>query len=214
MIIDKVLEDDLKWREAELSSLKRLVITSPKNSTTSQSLLRALWAMLYAHFEGFTKYCWDTLFDYIQSENIPRSQLDEKFSLISLEPDFKSLRGNLSSKNILDFYLGAMPTALSKPAHFPDGMRLTTESNLWPNIFERETLRIGISCAEVETHRQRLKTLVARRNDIAHGKSMTISTINEYGDYEHAAICLMHELALKILDTAEHKLYLRPEYRV
>lgn len=213
MAIGETLEIDLQWREAELSSLKRLAITSPDNSVASRSLLRALWALLYAHFEGFTKYCWDSLFDHIQAGNFPRSMLDEKFSIISLEPEFQQLRGNLSSKCILEFCLGEVPQALNRIAVFNEDMRLTTECNLWPNIFERESLKIGIVCDELELHRQRIKTLVARRNDIAHGKSMTISNVEEYVGYEHAAICLMHELALKTIDLAESKLFLRPEFR-
>lgn len=68
MSVDVVLERDLKWREAELASLKRLAITSSTETVAYQGLLRALWALLYAHYEGFTKFCWDTVLDHIQAE--------------------------------------------------------------------------------------------------------------------------------------------------
>jgi len=73
MTIDVVLEKDLQWREAELASLKRLAINATSNSVTHQSLLRALWALLYAHYEGFTKFAWDTLLDHIQGEKLTKA---------------------------------------------------------------------------------------------------------------------------------------------
>lgn len=214
MSIDIILERDLQWREAELASLKVLFVKAEEKSVARSSLLRAMWALLYAHFEGFTKYCWDTILDHIQAEQLPRSDLDEKFAVLAFEKDFGGLRGNLASQAIWDFFHSEMPAALTKNADFPEELRLKTESNLWPNVFERETMKLGITCPELNKHRQRIKTLVARRNDIAHGKSMTIATINEYNEYENAAICLMHELALKTMEVAESELYKKPTLRI
>lgn len=213
MRIDEILEKDLQWREAELSSLKRLAITASPGSVTHQSLLRALWALLYAHFEGFTKFCWDTIFDHVQADKPLNSELDERFALLALERDFKRLRGSLDAPAIWNFFSMELPAALSKHADFPGDLRLKTESNLWPNVFERESQKIGIMCSELGRHRARIKTLVARRNDIAHGKSMTIATVGEYHDYENATICLMHELALKAMEVVEGKLYKLPPFR-
>lgn len=207
MKIDVILELDLQWREAELASLKRLAINAVDGSVAYQSLLRAMWALLYAHFEGFTKFCWDTTLDHIQSERIPTSQLSEKFALIALEKDFKGLRGSLDAEAIWGFFNKSMPAALGTQAAFPEDIRLKTESNLWPNVFERETGRLGIICDELTKHRARIKTLVARRNDIAHGKSMTIANLAEYHNYENATLCLMHELAIKAIDIIDTKTY-------
>ncbi len=203
MRIDQDLEADLQWREAELASLKRLAINAAEGSVAHQSLLRALWAMLYAHFEGFTKYSWDTLFDYIQAQKIPKDSLSEPFALIALEKDFKELRSALDAHSILNFHNVRMPAALQSEADFPDDIRLKTDSNLWPNIFEREVSRIGISCEELSKHKVRIKALVARRNDIAHGKGMTIASVSEYNAYENSALCLMHELAIKTIELVE-----------
>lgn len=207
MKVDLVLEEDLKWREAELASLKRLAITSSVDSVAYQSLLRAMWALLYAHFEGFTKYCWDTVLDHIQSENIQTQQLSYRFALLALEKDFKGLKANLDSTSMWNFFEKTMPAALQTQAAFPDETRLKTESNLWPSIFERETEKLGIVCNELVKHRTRIKTLVARRNDIAHGKSMIIASLTEYHDYEDATLCLMHELAIRAIEVIEAQMY-------
>jgi MAE_28990/MAE_18760-like HEPN len=43
------IEEDLKWREAELGSLKIQAAAAPAKSDRQQALLRALWTMLYTH---------------------------------------------------------------------------------------------------------------------------------------------------------------------
>ena len=207
MRIDQVLEADLQWRESELASLKRLAINAHEGSVTYQSLLRALWALLYAHFEGFTKYSWDTLFDYIQSEKIPKEHLSDTFAIIALEKDFKTLRASLDATSIMQFLNVNMPAAMQSEADFPEEIRLKTDSNLWPNVFERETNKLGIHCEELEKHRGKIKALVARRNDIAHGKEMTIASVAEYHAYENSTLCLMHELAIKTIEIIDSKSY-------
>jgi hypothetical protein len=207
MKVDIVLELDLKWREAELASLKRLAINSSVDSVAYQSLLRAMWALLYAHFEGFTKFCWDTILDHIQSEKIPTKQLSDRFALLALEKDFMRLRASLDATSIWEFFDKTMPAALGNQAAFPEKTRLKTESNLWPNVFERESEKLGIICSELTKHRARIKTLVARRNDIAHGKGMTIANLAEYHDYENATLCLMHELAIKAIEIIDTQIY-------
>ena len=207
MSVDVVLENDLSWREAELASLKRLASTSPTASSANRALLRALWALLYAHFEGFTKFCWDTVLDYIQAEAVPTNQLNRAYAILALEEDFSSLRGDLTSTSVWKFFHQDLPNALANQAAFPEGRRLRTESNLWPDIFERESSKLGIECTELQKHRSRIKALVARRNDIAHGKKMVIASLSEYFEYEHATLCLMHELAIKSMEIIDGQTY-------
>ena len=207
MTVDIILEQDLKWRESELASLKRLAINATSEQVVHRALLRAMWALLYAHFEGFTKFCWDTVLDHVQAAAVPANGLNIKYALLALEPRFKDHRANLDSSSIWTFFAVGLPQALLAPAEFPEDSRLKTESNLWPNIFERESDRLGIQCGELHKHRSRIKALVARRNDIAHGKNMVIATLTEYHEYENATLCLMHELAIKSIEIIDGKVY-------
>lgn len=203
-----LLENDLRWREAELASLKRIVIVSSGNNVTYQAMLRASWALLYAHFEGFTKFCWDVLLDQVQQRNLSISQLDPKFQLLALEKPFRELRGNMSSSSILNFYSVYMPELLKNTALFHQDYRPNPDSNLWPNVFERECSRVGIVSEQLNEQRSRIRTLVSRRNDIAHGKTMTINSIAEYSEYENAVMLVLHELAVTILDIIEQEKYM------
>lgn len=101
MNVDVILEQDLKWRDAELASLKRLAISATNENVAHRALLRAMWALLYAHFEGFTKFCWDTVLDHVQSSSIPTGALDSKFALLALESIFKNHRANQFGLNLV-----------------------------------------------------------------------------------------------------------------
>lgn len=203
-----LLEEDLRWREAELASLKRIAIVSSDNEITYRATLRASWAMLYAHFEGFTKFCWDILLDQVQVRKVSIDQLNENFRLLALEKAFRELKRDISSPSIWEFYNGALPELLKSNAIFPSDCRLDAASNLWPNVFERECSRVGIKSDQIGLYRGRIKSLVARRNDIAHGMTMTIKSVSEYSEYEHAALLVLHDLAVQILSILENETFI------
>jgi uncharacterized alkaline shock family protein YloU len=50
----------------------------------------------------------------------------------------------------------------------------------------------------VEAHRHKLKTLVSRRIEIAHGKQNVTMDLNYYVQYEMTVYNVMYELALRI----------------
>jgi hypothetical protein len=206
---EQEIENDLKWRQDEIASLKHHAISVCRNEISHRAALRALWAMLYAHFEGFTKFCWDLALDEIEKENVKRCDLVESLTIVSLESVFSAFRGNTSSESIWTFFSREFAKSLTETVRFADKCRLSTESNLWPNVFAKETSKLGITCREIESRRQLIKSLVARRNEIAHGKFMTIKDLAEYKPYEDAAFAVMYELALATIELLERQDYLR-----
>ncbi|RJQ23991.1 hypothetical protein C4565_10420 [Candidatus Parcubacteria bacterium] len=204
----RILEEELTWREAELSSLKRIAIVNGHNQTLVRATLRACWALLYAHYEGFTKFCWELLLDEIQNQNITIEELSEEFKLLALEKSFRNLRGDISSSALLKYFNLVLPNEILKKAVIPPECRLDTECNLWPNVFERECSKIGVVSVELQSRRQRIKTLVSRRNDIAHGKNMTVRSVDEYSEYENATFLVLYDLAVQVLEIIESKAYL------
>ncbi|MEW6234588.1 MAG: MAE_28990/MAE_18760 family HEPN-like nuclease [Candidatus Omnitrophota bacterium] len=203
----EILEEDLRWREAELVSLKRIAIVNNENDIVLRAALRACWAILYAHFEGFTKFCWDLLLDHVQSKNITIGELKDDFQLLALEKQFRQLRGDLKSITIWNFFNTILPEALHEEAIFYPECRPNTKSNLWPVVFEQECARIGIISHEMKTYKTRIKALVTRRNEIAHGKKMTIKSIDEYSEYENVTLFVLHDLAIQTLEILEKESY-------
>lgn len=201
------IENDLNWREAELASLKAHAISTRDNQVAHRAALRSLWAMLYAHYEGFTKFCWDLVLDEIQRSKTKREDLIESVAIASLESFFATLRSNSTSEKLWACFLSDLPAQLQIEAEFPEKYRFSTDSNLWPEVFRRETSKLGITCRELDRSETLVKALVARRNKIAHGETMTIKNLTEYEPFEHAAILVMHELAVAVLELLDEQLY-------
>lgn len=204
----EAIEKDLAWREQELVALKRLAITNKENNVSYRSTLRAMWAMLYAHYEGFTKFCWDIYLDELDRREVQRAALSEALRVLSLEGFFKGVRKDLSSANLWMVFSGQLPDFLNEVADFPEKARPATESNLWPAVFRRETRRLGITCDLLDENEARLRSLVARRNEIAHGQKMTIDSIADYEPFEDAVLHLMHELGLLVIQHLDEGAFL------
>jgi hypothetical protein len=200
------LEDDLKWREEELVSLKIQVALEKLGSVKHKALLRAMCAMLYAHYEGFCKFAWDLYLDELGKLNIKRKDCKEVISILSLEKKFKEMRGDLSPKSIWEFGKLHFHSLLEENLEFET--KLETEANLWPNLFEDNVVKAGLCCTAINQCRTEIKALVARRNQIAHGKTMEIKDLKEYQQYEDAALLVMHDLAVAIVECLDKKLYL------
>lgn len=203
------IERDLNWREAELASLKGHAISTRHNLVAHKASLRALWAMLYAHYEGFTKFCWELALDEIERSKTKRKSLVDSVAIASLELFFASVRGDSSSEKLWACFLTDLPAQLEAHAGFPEKYRFSTDSNLWPDVFRRETSKLGITCAEMDRSEALVKALVSRRNKIAHGETMTINSLAEYEPFEQATTLVMHELAVAVLDLLDGKHYIK-----
>jgi len=202
----RALEEDLKWREAELASLKLLVVDAASGTVRQQVLLRALCTLLYAHYEGFCKFAWDYYLDSLEKTEALRKDCVDKIAKASLKKAFKEIQGDLSLEGIWDLCTSAFPSLMLGKLEF--SVRLETKSNLSPSLLAENSSSIGLACAVVRTHEVKLRSLVARRNEIAHGRKMLISTLAEYQDYENAAVAAMHELAISVIEVLESKAYL------
>jgi hypothetical protein len=163
--------------------------------------------MLYAHYEGFCKFAWDIYLDELQKSGVKRKDCKDEIAKLSLQKQFKTLKGDLTPENLWDFGHTGFKTMLEDNLDFQ--IKLETQSNLYPNLFKDNSTKVCLKCELVEQYKTELKTLVGRRNEIAHGKKMSIKDINEYKKYEDAAIEVMHELAVSIVDCLDKKLYLK-----
>ncbi|MFB2982814.1 MAE_28990/MAE_18760 family HEPN-like nuclease [Microseira sp. BLCC-F43] len=199
------LEEDLDWRQAELAILKQQAVLAAKDSARYRVLLRAMWALLYAHYEGFCKFAWDLYLDELQKTGVKRKDCKDTIARLSLYKKFKEMRGNLSPLSIWEFGQTGFNLMLEENLDFPE--KLETQSNLWPDVLKQNSLLAGLDCKLVDQYEIELKALVRRRNDIAHGQKMIIKDLNEYQKYENAALEVMHELAVSIVDCLDKQLY-------
>ena len=201
------LEADLAWRESELGSLKLMAASEAKESVRYRALLRALWCLLYAHYEGFFKFSWDYYLDVLQKLEVPRKDAIDELAQFSLKKAFRGLKSDLSDTALWKHFTNDFDIWMSEKMKFEVG--LETGGNLSPSIARETHLCLGLPCFEIDSGEIQLKALVDRRNEIAHGKPLVIKTLDDYQQYELTAVRAMHELALAILDSLESKKYLK-----
>lgn len=190
----EIISDDLDWREAELGSLK--LIFSRKDVSDHQKivLLRASWALLYAHYEGFSKTSLTVFYDYAKKLVADCGELPIKTRLFSLSKKLSALR-SLPSEPLLKELENFPTTFYGVGPEFPD---VDTKSNLWPNVLENLLSDADITVETLDTHRAKISTLVSRRNNIAHGQKEIVQEIEYYRGFESAVYDLMYEMAFKI----------------
>ena len=201
------IEKDLAWRESEMGTLKLLLASSTTGSDRQRALLRACSAMLYAHYEGFCKFCWTLMLDTIATNSHVRRDLAEPLARRAMTQVFKALRANTSDANLWKFSWADFQTELSQLAVFPD--EIDTKSNLWPGLAQAINASVGLNCPLFGTHSAELGQLVDRRNKIAHGEKLEIASLSQFQKFENAATLVMHELAIAVAKCLDEKEYLR-----
>lgn len=199
----EAISQDLDWREAELGSLKLLLSRNDITESQRAVLLRACWALLYAHYEGFAKTALTIFYDEARKRTQSCASLPRATRLFALERRLKQLRA-LPSPDLLDQVENF--TAIhhvSRPV-FPD---VDTKSNLWPSVLKELLTAADLSLSTLDTHQVLIKTLVSRRNSITHGDNDIIQEISYYRLYESAIYDIMYDLAFSVDDRLSRSPY-------
>lgn len=204
---EQEIEQDLAWRESEMGALKLLLASAPNGSDRQRALLRACSAMLYAHYEGFSKFCWTLMLNSIAAESHIRRDLAEPLAKRAMTAVFRTLRGDTSIDGLWNFATTTFQAELSSVAEFPE--EIDTKSNLWPDLSQEINSSVGLECPLLGLHSAELGQLVSRRNKIAHGEKMEIADIKQFQRFEHAAVLVMHELAISVVKCLDERSYLR-----
>ncbi|AUC52326.1 hypothetical protein CDO87_03585 [Sagittula sp. P11] len=188
------ITEDLNWREAELGSLKLLLSRDDVTEHQKVVLLRASWALLYAHYEGFSKTSLTVFYDYAKRYVANCGSLPINTRLFALEKKLRTLR-SLSPEPLLNELENFSTIFYASGPIFPE---VDTKSNLWPNVLEDLLRDADISLTSLDLHRVKISTLVNRRNNIAHGKRDIVAEVSYYRGFESAVYDIMYEMAFKI----------------
>lgn len=187
------LTSDLGWRETELGLLKVFLQRKDVTPKQHQVLARAAWSLLYAHYEGYAKFCLTLFFDKAQKQVATCAPLPPKTKGYALFSELKRIR-TLPAGDLLIALETFVSTTVTQKPSFPE---VDTKSNLWPNVLEELLELADITCLSVDRNRLLLRALVGKRNGIAHGESVT-ATYADYLMQETAVYEVMYELAYQV----------------
>lgn len=188
------LTKDLDWREAELGAMKILLNRPDISRIQKESLLRAAWALLYAHYEGFVKFSLNVYYDTLKTTFATRGQLPRPLLNISLREDLKAAK-KLHEAELVEFLMNFHANYMTFGPIFPE---INTKSNLWPNILFDLLTDADLDPIKILPEKTKIQTLVARRNGIAHGEHSIIPEVDYYLGYESAVYDVMYKLVFEI----------------
>lgn len=190
----KEIERDLDWREAELAALRILMMSSEISPREKLVLYRAGWSLLYAHYEGFCKFALSVYYDNLASLGLNCRDFPRSIRNHALAPAVRELK-NSPIHEVIEDILKFHDEQMDCIPSFPE---VETQSNLWPSVLGDLLNAADLVIEELEDNKFKLKTLVARRNKIAHGEKDIIVDLAYYEEYEKAFREVAYSLAIQI----------------
>jgi hypothetical protein len=199
------LDEEFAWRLKEISDIKGAIRTA--EATSRRALIRAGVPILYAHWEGFVKVSSEALLNYINNQGLAYRQLKPCFIAFGAK---KKAHGFIASGNplqniaVVEFFLNE----LDSRAEISFAGSVDTESNLRSMVFERIATSIGVSTAAYETKYILIdKSLVDRRNSIAHGEFLDVDQ-NDFDKLSDEVIALLRHYKDDLQNMVQSRYYL------
>ena len=132
------IESDLAWREAELAFFREMLAAKKYSEVRTRTLFRAAWALLYAHYEGFSKFCLDLYLDFVRKRHSHCRSLPQRLFIFLIDKEIRKAK-NLPSDEIVSFFLNEF-TSLRDSA--PLSAQVDTQSNLWPDRLKQLLMQL------------------------------------------------------------------------
>lgn len=207
-ILTDYLSESIAWRKKELSDLKTLIDSKSDYPHRKYALLRCGIALLYAHFEGFTKQASQAYLEYVAAQRLPPQQLASNFLALS----FCHTINDISDSRKPSAFAHALKV-FSDPGisrlNIPYKTGINTESNLSSSVLKEIIWVLGFDYICYETKEKLIDgKLLARRNKIAHGERLSMD-IHDYTEVHEAVIEMINTLKNQIENAASLKSYRR-----
>ncbi len=218
------IEEELAWRQDELRFLNNQ-IELLEGDAEKKKLRRAALLMIYAHFEGFTKFSFDLYITTINNENLECRDVTATILACSFNDLFEALRNPESKSNIFKnalpddtklhrfarsvHFLEDLDTKLSLKVKIP-GSIIDTESNLKPQVISKLLFSIGLDHKLFEDKNPTINRLLNKRNKIAHGESRAGIEEDEFNTLFTLSIDILNEVKSRIMQCLTTKQYLKP----
>lgn len=199
---EQALADDLSWRRTEMSAILGQLRTSAGSSTVSPStraLARASLALIYAHWEGFSKQVFETYFKLVLRRRPLAIEANDALLFEHLQYAMKGLGSGDESRRLelvrmlRGFGEGRLRIAQSEI--------VDTHSNLRFKTLHAILTKLGLGSDDFVTKQNLIDTLLCdRRNEIAHGRALFPTP----GDVEelHSEVLLMMQTIRDLLSNA------------
>ena len=204
--LNDFLNGELAWRKKELSLIKLSLDRSQADQTTS--FVRVGICMLYAHWEGFIKAAATGYVCYVATRRLKYRELSPGFVALGFRS--KILEAGQSKKSAAHINLVSLLQSDLEYRFTIDCERIIdTEANLNSRVMEDILCTLGMDDKPYPTKSQLIdKKLLYSRNNIAHGKSLTVDE-EDYQDLHTQVIDLIDRFRDDVEEAADRRLYRR-----
>lgn len=204
------LQDDLDlnlaWRRTELQSIRAQLRTA--EGAFRAALCRAGVALLYAHWEGYTRHALSQYLRFVARRKLKYKELQYCFMALAVDAEIDKMHG-ASTLIRRTARISKLMEEGDKRPFIPSQDGVKTESNLNSARCTDLFVMLGLDYSPFETKKMLIDyKLLRARNEIAHGQFAEIVM----GDYEelHEEVTDMLALVRRIvLDAAESQRYRR-----
>jgi hypothetical protein len=172
--LEAALTEELKWRTHEVTQWEALAERARRHELPA--VVRGGIALLYGHWEGYTKAAVMMYLEYISKKGLKLNELRAEIAAVALRGMLG--RGELSKKSTDHTEIVmAIREKGSSTAQVPfDSPTVRTFSNLSFERFEDIMHSIGCDASRYEIYRSLIDLrLLKNRNDIAHGREQYVN---------------------------------------
>ncbi|MFI6308077.1 MAE_28990/MAE_18760 family HEPN-like nuclease [Amycolatopsis thailandensis] len=206
--LEDLLDEGLGWRRAELIALEAEIEKCEKASPDgplTRALVRGGIALLYAHWEGYTKEACEGYLDYVAIRRLRYNELCDGFVLTALLAMFrKAETGDDVAREAL---LEAVRRPEDARARMPRRSVVNTKSNLRYEVLVEICEAVGLPYDQFITRRQLIdRSLCDARNDIAHGR-LVHSDADTFKGLRKSVVEMLESIRALIVRYARESLY-------
>jgi hypothetical protein len=210
------------WRFDEVRRFKNLI--ECEQPPVRDELRKSLVVILYAHFEGFCVFALQHYLTAVNSLRMPCREVSPALVAGAWERVFNAMEHGDQKCRV---FRQPLPNDIRlhrhwRRRHFVESVEvfyelpvelnenvIDAESNLKPEVLERNLFILGLDHAFVEPHFGTIHNLLGRRNRIAHGEDRRGVPEREYEQYELSVFAICYQLIEYLEDAYKNSRYKR-----
>lgn len=196
--LDDALDRELAWRRTELQALLGTIRAS--RGPAVDCLRRGGIALLYAHWEGYSKQALTNYWRFVAKRRLPYKSLRHNFVALGIEAELNRAQGLTETQRLVDRVVRLL-TCDEDRALMTD-REVDTQSNLNSDVLQDLLARLGLDGSVFVTRSHLIDySLLRARNHVAHGEYLSIST-DDYVGLHHEVLRLIDSMRTLVSNAA------------
>ncbi|REE04156.1 MAE_28990/MAE_18760 family HEPN-like nuclease [Citricoccus muralis] len=201
------LDQAFSWRRMEIEAMRTEVQRlnpDQLHRPYSRMILRSSVALLYAHWEGYSKQVLQAYLDYVAKRRLKYGELRSELVVTAMRPKLERM---VVDMEFAKSFLGDLSKLESQRAQLPKRGVVDTGSNLRYKRFAGILAALGLDIAPFETRQHLIDVrLCDARNDIAHGGE-SVPDPNGVLELITIVVEMMSELSTQLSNAAAQSAY-------